>query len=235
MIWATLAIALLWAAIHLFAAQVLRFESVPRSRWLSLAGGASVAYVFVHLLPELSEAQGVLAETGVAGWLSHHAYLVALGGLSTFYGLERMACASRGREQTAPPSVFWTHVASFSVYNALLAYLLLHREDGGPLSLALYATAMGLHFIVTDQGLRAHHRGRYHAKGRWILAAAIFVGWGLSVVVTVPETWLVLIFAFLAGGVVLNVLKEELPEERQSRFWAFAVGAAGYAGLLLAV
>jgi hypothetical protein len=31
----------------------------------------------------------------------------------------------------------------------------------------------------------------------------------------------------------LNVLKEELPEERQSRFWAFALGAAIYALLLL--
>ena len=31
----------------------------------------------------------------------------------------------------------------------------------------------------------------------------------------------------------MNVLKEELPEERQSRFWAFAVGAASYAALLL--
>ena len=41
------------------------------------------------------------------------------------------------------------------------------------------------------------------------------------------------LFAFLAGGVTLNVLKEELPEERQSRFWPFLLGAAGYAALLL--
>ncbi len=40
-------------------------------------------------------------------------------------------------------------------------------------------------------------------------------------------------FAFLAGGVVLNVLKEELPEDRKSRFSAFAVGSAAYAALLL--
>jgi hypothetical protein len=41
------------------------------------------------------------------------------------------------------------------------------------------------------------------------------------------------LFALLAGGIVLNVLKEELPEERQSRFSAFALGAAGYTILLL--
>jgi hypothetical protein len=33
--------------------------------------------------------------------------------------------------------------------------------------------------------------------------------------------------------VILNVLKEEVPSERQSRFWAFALGMAGYAALLL--
>jgi hypothetical protein len=40
------------------------------------------------------------------------------------------------------------------------------------------------------------------------------------------------LFAFLAGGVILNVLKEELPEERQSRYLPFAAGAAVYAALL---
>jgi len=31
------------------------------------------------------------------------------------------------------------------------------------------------------------------------------------------------------------VIKEELPSDRESRFWAFAGGAAGYAALLLFV
>ena len=41
------------------------------------------------------------------------------------------------------------------------------------------------------------------------------------------------LFAILGGGVVLNVLKEELPENRESRFWAFALGATLYSALLL--
>ena len=43
------------------------------------------------------------------------------------------------------------------------------------------------------------------------------------------------LIAFLAGGVVLNVLKEEIPEERESCFWAFALAAALYTTLLLAL
>lgn len=33
-------------------------------------------------------------------------------------------------------------------------------------------------------------------------------------------------------GIVLKVLKEELSEERQSRFWPFALSGAAYAALL---
>jgi hypothetical protein len=40
------------------------------------------------------------------------------------------------------------------------------------------------------------------------------------------------LLAFLGGGVILNVMKEELPEERDSRFWAFAAGAAVYAAFM---
>ncbi|MEV9640824.1 hypothetical protein ABZ756_08985 [Mammaliicoccus sciuri] len=39
--------------------------------------------------------------------------------------------------------------------------------------------------------------------------------------------------AFLAGGIVLNVMKEELPEERESSFPAFFIGMIGYTDLLL--
>jgi zinc transporter ZupT len=59
-------------------------------------------------------------------------------------------------------------------------------------------------------------------------------GWFVGVFTTIDPLWLSALFAFLAGSIVLNVLKEELPEDSESRFWAFAIGTAGYASLLLA-
>lgn len=38
------------AAIHLFARRFLVLDVIPRSRWLSVAGGASVGYTAVLLL-----------------------------------------------------------------------------------------------------------------------------------------------------------------------------------------
>lgn len=55
----------------------------------------------------------------------------------------------------------------------------------------------------------------------------------MGLVFEISEAALAVLFAFLAGGVVMNVLKEELPEERESRFWAFVLGAGLYAGVLL--
>ena len=66
----TLFFALCLALIHLGASRFSLATAEPRSRWLSLAGGASVAYVFVHILPELKKGQDVFirAELPRSSW-----------------------------------------------------------------------------------------------------------------------------------------------------------------------
>jgi hypothetical protein len=85
---------------------------------------------------------------------------------------------------------------------------------------------MALHFVVNDHGLREQHKEAYLRTGRWMLAAAVLIGWVVALLTEISEVAIAMLTAFLAGGVVMNVLKEELPEERESRFWAFALGAA---------
>ncbi|MBM6583594.1 hypothetical protein ILT44_25680 [Microvirga sp. BT689] len=48
--------------IHLFIGKLHFLDVVPRSRWLSLAGGVAVSYIFLHILPELSAHQATFAE-----------------------------------------------------------------------------------------------------------------------------------------------------------------------------
>lgn len=231
------------ALVHIFSGKLRFLDVTPRSIWLSGASGVSVAYVFVHILPELSESQETInrvLDEGLA-FLEHHVYLIALLGLAVFYGLERAAEVSRQRNRKAgegdvtSSGVFWLHISSFAVYNALIGYLLLHREQPSIQSLLFFFFAMALHFVVNDYGLREHHKNAYDRIGSWILAAAIIVGWVIGSGTEISEAAIALLFAFLAGGVVLNVLKEELPEERQSCFWAFALGTGIYAALLLAL
>ena len=238
-VWPILALAL----IHFFGGQLRFLGGVPRSIWLSAAGGVSVAYVFLHLFPELGEGQEHVEKvvSWAEGFLNHHVYLMALVGLATFYGLERMAVEHRYRqknkEATKPHSegVFWLHIGSFAVYNALIGYILFQREEGSLQNMLLFSVAMALHFIVNDFGLQEHYQEGYRRTGRWVLVAALVAGWATGFVVALPETLTVLVAAFIGGGVVLNVLKEELPEERESRYWAFILGAGMHAVLLLSL
>lgn len=242
-LWLAFGAALVLTAAHLGAARLGFIRLEPRSQVLSAAGGVSVAYVFVHLLPEIAEAQEAIGEVagGAIASIERHAYLFALVGLVVFYGLERAAVASRGDarrsggEATAP-GIFWISTISFAVYNALIGYLLLERSRDSPLvELVLFALALALHMVVNDLGLRGHHKSRYDRWGRWILAAAPLVGVAVAAGWEISEAALGLVIAFLGGGIVLNVLKEELPEERESRFGAFLAGAAAYGALLLLV
>lgn len=230
--------ALALTATHLVAGQLHQLHRAPRSRWLSVAGGVAVAYVFLHLLPELAHGQRVLEERGSAapGWLEQHAYLLALLGLALFYGLERLIKAHRSAlpedaESHAGP--FWLHVGAFAGYNALIGYILANR-GGEPLAeLVRYSVAMSLHFLVNDVALQRHHQRLFARRGRWILAAAALAGWAGGQFRPLPEAAIAAASAFVAGAIVLNVLKEELPSERNSCFSAFLGGALGYALLLL--
>jgi zinc transporter ZupT len=234
--------ALLLALTHLFA-EKLNFTAIPRSSWLSFAGGVSVAYIFMHLLPELAEWQELFKQEGeITSFLRHHTYLIALLGLATFYGLERAAKLSSESERDTDNEemshdirIFWLHISSFALYNAIVGYLLMHREEESLRSLLWFTIAMAFHFLVNDYGLLDHYRHAYRSRGRWLVTLAIIGGWLLGAITELPEVWVSILFAFVAGSTILNVLKEELPEERKSNFWAFSIGALIYSGLLLII
>lgn len=226
------------AAVHLLAGRLRFLNVIPRSRWLSISGGVAVAYVFVHILPEIQSAGTTIEQSdSVLIQVEEHVYLISLVGFIVFYGLERLVREAKehgeGSEYEVPSGVFWIHITSFAIYNALIGYLLLHREEPGVVSLTLFFTAMALHFVVNDYGLRQHHGRSYHRYGRWILSSSVLLGFTIGYLANIGELLLAVLFAFLAGGVILNVIKEELPEERQSNFWAFTVGAVGYTIVLL--
>ncbi|WP_104203858.1 hypothetical protein [Billgrantia saliphila] len=227
---------------HIYAGKLRYLSHIPRSAWLSLGGGISVSYVFLHIFPELEQAQQHLAEQAALAFIESHAYLVALLGLVLFYGLEhkiktREPQPSEGKSKGVSGtqtgiSLFWLHIGSFSLYNALIGYLLVYR-DSTVLETLFFVVAMAFHFLMNDHSLYYHHRDAYLRYGRWILSLFIGLGWVVGLSFQISEAATSVLFAFLAGGIILNVLKEELPEERQSRVWPFALGATLYSVLLL--
>jgi len=234
----TLIAALVLTATHMLAGRLSKLHQLPRSRWLSAAGGVAVAYVFVHLLPELADGQRVMEDSGFhpLRYLEHHAYLLALGGLVCFYGLERLIKQHRDERPDGAPShagVFWLHIGAFAGYNALIGNILANRDPGQMLELVWYTVAMALHFMVNDVALQHDHQDLFARRGRWILAGSTLIGWAVGSVIELSELGVSALTAFIAGAIILNVLKEELPTERNSRFGAFLLGSLGYSFLLL--
>lgn len=202
-------------------------------RLLSFAGGASVAYVFVLLLPEVSEAAlAVGTMEGTAFLAEQRVYEATLLGFVVFYGVEVFVTQRRGKDVETSSLVFWGHIVVFSIYSGLIGYLLFHQEVETVFNLFYYALAMALHFSVTDYGLRQHHGETYYRIGRWMLAGSTLVGGVIGFYGELDPLPLSMLTGFLAGAIVLNIIKEELPDIDESRFGAFAVGTIVYTLLI---
>jgi len=211
-------------------------------RWISLAAGISVAYVFVDLLPDLAARQAEFARALGENVLfaGKRLYLVALFGFVIFYGLEYMILRSRHLKEGEAPagttdSFFWLHIGGFTLYCWIIGYLLVDLAERGAVSLWLYVFAMALHFSVLDHELRKEHKQAYDRLGCWIMAAGTLLGCVVSLAAPLSEVNFSRLLALVAGGVVLASSKSELPKEKEGRFWWFLLGAAFYAIVILLI
>ncbi|MGQ1796901.1 hypothetical protein ACT4S5_07160 [Kocuria oceani] len=242
-VWWALGLAVTLALLHLAAPHLRKLPFVPERFTGSFAGGLAVAYVFLHLLPEIAagnEAVGELLSDVLepTPLLELAIFSVALTGFTAFYGLERLAArqGTQGRAAGGSPGVYWLHLASFMVYNGLITYTMALRVRTGLLFALLFTVAMGLHFVLTDRGLQENYPHRFRSTGRILLAASLLAGWVLAAVFAPSSTLVVaLLTALLGGSVLLNVFKEELPGARGSSFAWFAVGLVLYSALLALV
>lgn len=237
----TLALSLAFCAVHLFVARLRFLDRLPRSRWLSAAGGVAVAYVFLHILPELAAHARVLqSEAALGANLAElAAYSMGLAGLALFYGLESYLLASKknddgSQEERAEKEVFALHIGASAILAASIVYLLENQVGGDPAALIVYGAAVVLHFVGADFGSHKHHPELYQKAGRWVLAGATIVAWVAAMTIELPELVVGSLVAFVGGAIILVTMKEELPAERESRFLPFLLGAVSYTLLVAA-
>ena len=216
-----LAIAL--ALVHGFTTQLPIFSIIPRFRWTSFAGGVSLSYVFLEIFPELSHTQEELqhSEILLVQYLENHVYILALMGLLVFYGLDLFALRAKLSKQSTSEiednsaTIFWIHIGAFSGLNVILGYLLQEISHNNLIPCILFFIAIALHFFIVDESLREHHQSLYDKQGRWLLIGAIILGAIIGQVVHLNEAAIAIVWSFLAGSIILNVLKRELPTKRK--------------------
>jgi hypothetical protein len=222
---------LILALLHIVAARV-HGMSETRPRWLSGASGISVAYVFVQLMPDLAEGQELWLQARpepIFQWLGRQIYLMALVGLVLALGMERLTASRKHRDRAR----FRMHAASFAVYNLLIGGLALRL--GGVIPVVLAVLAFGAHLLVHDHHLQREFGAAYQRVGRWLFAGSLLSGWLLETLFDVPVVIVSALLGLVAGGIILNVIKEELPEQGEGAFGVFVAGTTVYSSLLLAL
>jgi uncharacterized membrane protein AbrB (regulator of aidB expression) len=209
-------------------------HNIPQRYWLSLGGGISLAYVFTAFLAEVTELQQHLMplEVPVLGYLIEHIHLLMLLGIVTVYGLEGLAQSSK-QKALLHPRIFSVHIGFFTLYSVILGYLLRHTVQEW-LSCLLLTIALAIHLSIVCKDLFEHHPHLFQHQGRWLLIGSLFVGWLMGQRAILPEIALAASIAFVAGVLIFQVLKHELPET-EGHFGAFLAGVVGFGSLLVAI
>lgn len=206
--------------------------------FVSFSGGVAVAYVFLQMLPDLVEynkpiGQYLLKNHWLTSFTELLIYIVALLGFLIYYGLEVAAERYRNRGDNNK-WVYGLHLSMFCLYNFLITYTMSLRVVSSITATILFTVAMALHFILTDQKFCRFYKFQFNHFGRFLLIAALLFGWICSVIFDPVNVFIVaLMVAFLAGSVLLNVFREELPADGTTSYFWFMSGALIVAIVLL--
>ncbi|MBP1970614.1 zinc transporter ZupT [Virgibacillus natechei] len=222
---------LVYLTVQLLANKIISSSTIGRFKWLSFSGGVAVSYVFVYILPSMHREQEGLSQDA-ALTMESELYVLGLFGLLIFYGVHKAADrASRQYEHGEGP-FFWIQMVFFSIYNMLISYIVFASDIEG-VQAVFYGLAVGLHFMAVAHDLWREDSQRYESLGRYILAVGIIIGWVVGVFAPLANNTLAIVFAFISGAMILNVLKKEIPNEENAHFPTFLVGSLGYAFITL--
>ncbi len=223
MTWVLLITVMLVAA-HLFAARIGRRLDAAEHAAHSFGGGMAIAYVFLHLLPELEKGQKVLG---------HAVHGIALVGFVSFSAAEHWI-HRRGAGEGAAGGEFKLRIVLQCAYNWLLVYMLPEAVEAGIGYALLLAAALGLHLTSTDYSLRAEFPREFQSWGRWVLAGGLVAGYVTDLFYEAVDPYVAdVLIALLAGFLLRNVFRDEAPDPRSSHFGWFVAGVVVYGGLSL--
>lgn len=236
----SLFLALGFSFIH-YASSQIDCKKSALNKFTSFVGGISISYVFFHLLPTISAYQGDVAETFNLGSSMSAYYLLfgaALAGLVVFYLLETYAGFAKTNvdaslNQPSKNNVFWAHMGSYFIYNGIIGVLLTEQRFETWIAALLYLSAIGLHFVTNDWNLHHHFEASYNKYGRNLLCGAVLLGWLVGILFHLNHVAIAFLEAFVAGGMMLNAIKDELPKEKERNIPSFLTGIIGYSLILM--
>ena len=221
--------------IHLFANELIPSDRIRRLKWFSFSGGLAVSYVFVYVLPTLHKEQILVKKYGDYFTMESELYFIGLLGLIIFYGIQKVVRSAQKRNKTHKAKIlFWLQIIFFAIYNMLVAYTVISHDVLG-IQAVFYGLAVGMHFVAVAHDLWREYQEIYNRAGKYVLALGIIAGSVLGMGVELSPLSESIIFAFISGAMILNVLKYELPPDDEAHFPTFAIGVISYTTITMSL
>lgn len=219
---------MIFALVHLYAYKAQKFGRVIHGKILSAGSGIAIAYVFIDLLSKLGVSQTIVSKglDGIFPFFERHVYIMALVGFLVFFAVDRSSKSKYG---------YILSLASYTIFNFLVGYAVTDITDPEVQPLVLFTLAIALHYFTNDYSLSREHGAEYRNKGRFIVISGLFLGWFVGLWIDLSPTAVALVGAFIAGGVIMNVTRHELPENNPHSLSAFILAAAVYTSILLLI
>jgi hypothetical protein len=227
---AALAGSIALAGVHALTPLLAHMSRHYQAQLGSFSSGAGLAYVFLYMLFELARfgAPRIHALLPLGPEPLESLFILLLGSLVAHYLLQERLHATPGLASDYP-----AFAASFLVYNFLAGAGMVEQAEGGELYLAFYVAAIGLHLLFNDLFLTHLDPGGHHPRWRIALAAMPLVGWVPAAFGALSEGVQYAMLTVVAGGTIINIMREEMPSPRRVRVVAFLAGVLLYAGLIV--
>ncbi len=209
--------------VHFFSNKI-RDGSKYKTEIMSFAAGISLTYLLLFLLPELYE--GVQA-------LQKLLFVFVLFGALAFHLVEKYIYQHEKKNKIMR-DLSIVHALSFFTYHFIVGVVLVNLLQRNILTGVLFLLPI-LSFTAVGQVSLREIRGKLIEKNmvRLGLSAATLIGVIEAIYLPLPPTAFYSLMGFVAGAMLYQVMRENIPSERYGNAVWFLIGAFLYTLIIM--
>lgn len=216
-------VVLLMAATYILYPRFEKAASAYLHQWIPFTGGVAIGYVFLYLLPKLSDYTNSITVDGVQGvWeiLDYRVYLYGLAGFTFYYFVDQYR-THEDRDHLLPEIL---QGGGFFIYSMLSGYVIANWSRPGLIPVFLAGSILTLHMLAVNYQVRKWNSRVFDNYFRWLFALALIIGWSVGTFLVIPKELEIIITGILAGGIITNIMNEELPDQEPHKIRPFIAG-----------
>jgi len=230
-------------AVHLLCGKQKWWQFFEAHGWVSFSAGASVAYVFIHVFPEIS----LLQQQHIGNPSLQHSnhffnqplYLMAMGGICLPYLLDTLELSYTEQKKKCHKqihkSIYVIRKLLYVLYNMMVAYMIVNRHNESILSMKIIIIVLSLHFIVLNANFKEIYHDLFTNHIRWFAIIGLILGAILGKTIILPGFILAYVFSLIGGVITYIALKQELPKTNHHSPFHFLAGIVCFSLLILSI